>query len=240
MTNKLNILQDSNEFKSKNELLSYIKLNNIMYIYIFNDKFLIKYIQSIKNYYPDIIVEHFSYCENNEIIFYLNYVDKHYVNNINIYNFYNNNCIPYQKKPPISYINLITFGTFDLFHIGHHNIFNKCAQYSENIIVGLSTDEFTYKKKKIYPVDNFDKRKNNLLKCSNVTWVFAEESMEMKNEYIKQCQANILIMGDDWKDKFDWVDCAVIYFNRTPNISSTLLREKIKNDNYLYNSSISL
>ena len=76
MTNKLNILQDSNEFKSKNELLSYIKLNNIMYIYIFNDKFLIKYIQSIKNYYPDIIVEHFSYCENNEIIFYLNYVDK--------------------------------------------------------------------------------------------------------------------------------------------------------------------
>jgi len=225
MPNRLNILQDSEEFKSEIEILSYIKTNDIKYIYIFNDQFLIDYILSIKKYYPYMLIEHFSYTCNKEIIFYLNYVDKHYVNNLEIYNFYNDRDVQYQKKPPLSYINLITFGTFDLFHIGHQNIFDKCAKYSDNIIVGLSTDEFTYTKKNIYPTDNFKKREDNILNCKNVTKVFAEESMEKKNIYIKEYNSNILIMGDDWKDQFDWVDCSVIYFERTPNISSTLLRK---------------
>jgi glycerol-3-phosphate cytidylyltransferase len=52
--------------------------------------------------------------------------------------------------------------------------------------------------------------------------------MDLKNEYIKNYNSNILVMGDDWKDKFDWVDCCVIYFKRTPDICSTMLREEIK------------
>ena len=51
--------------------------------------------------------------------------------------------------------------------------------------------------------------------------------MELKNEYIKLYSANILIMGDDWQDKFDWVDCCVVYLPRTPNISYTILREQM-------------
>jgi glycerol-3-phosphate cytidylyltransferase-like family protein len=49
----------------------------------------------------------------------------------------------------------------------------------------------------------------------------------LKNEYIKKYGANILIMGDDWKDKFNWVDVLCIYLPRTPNISSTLLRNQL-------------
>jgi hypothetical protein len=51
--------------------------------------------------------------------------------------------------------------------------------------------------------------------------------MELKNQYIQMCGANILIMGDDWLNAFDWVSCCAIYLPRTPNISSTMLREQM-------------
>ena len=35
-------------------------------------------------------------------------------------------------------------------------------------------------------------------------------------------------MGDDWENKFNWVSCDVLYLPRTPNISSTLLRDKLR------------
>ena len=38
-------------------------------------------------------------------------------------------------------------------------------------------------------------------------------------------------MGDDWENKFNWVSCNVLYLPRTPFISSTLLRERLKINN---------
>ena len=35
-------------------------------------------------------------------------------------------------------------------------------------------------------------------------------------------------MGDDWKDKFNWVSFNVIYLERTPNISTTQIKQKLK------------
>jgi glycerol-3-phosphate cytidylyltransferase len=125
-------------------------------------------------------------------------------------------------------IKLITFGTFDLFHIGHKNIFDKCKNYAETIVVGLSSDRFTHEKKNIYPTDNFETRKNNIMSYSKfVVEVFSEEKMELKNEYIKKHNANLLLMGDDWAGHFDSMDCAVIYEKRTPDISSTMLRNNL-------------
>jgi len=220
--NKLNILKDSTDFNSQYDILSYINENQIDIIYVFNDQFLINYIVSIKTAFPEILINYYSYSKNKDIILYLNYVNSLYVSDNDIYNYYNS------YITNIEIINLITFGTFDLFHIGHTNIFTKCAEYSNNITVGLSSDQFTFEKKQIYPYDSFNKRKENILQCKNVKEVFAEESMDLKNEYIKNYNSNILVMGDDWKDKFDWVDCCVIYFKRTPDICSTMLREEIK------------
>jgi len=219
---KLNILKDSTDFNSQYDILSYIDKNKIDIIYVFNDQFLINYIVSIKTAFPEILINYYSYSKNKDIILYLNYVNSLYVSDNDIYNYYSS----YIEN--IEIINLITFGTFDLFHIGHTNIFTKCAEYSNNITVGLSSDQFTFEKKQIYPYDSFNKRKENILQCKNVKEVFAEESMDLKNEYIKNYNSNILVMGDDWKDKFDWVDCCVIYFKRTPDICSTMLREEIK------------
>ena len=125
---------------------------------------------------------------------------------------------------------IITFGTFDLFHIGHMQILYRAKSLGTKLIVGVSSDELnTIKNKK--SVNTLEERlyyvKNNIY----VDEVFIEESLEKKNEYIKKYNADILVMGDDWKDKFDWVSCKVIYLDRTSNICSTDIKLNVdKND----------
>ena len=235
MKNKINKNQDykpinnltieKNNFENDYDILLYININNIGKIFIHNNNFLIKYSMSIKYYFPNIKIEFFSYDIDIKIVHFLNHVDILHVKNEVIYNYYNDNEIFYINKPKIDLIRLITFGTFDLFHKGHERIFERCLNYSEYIIVGISSDEFTFNKKQIIPTDNFETRETNVYNCKNVKKVFSEESMELKNDYIKEHNAHILIMGDDWKDKFNWVDCSVIYLERTPDISSTMLRQ---------------
>lgn len=66
------------------------------------------------------------------------------------------------------------------------------------------------------------------LRC--VDAVFPEESMELKRHYLLEHRANVLAMGDDWTGKFDEFRdiCEVVYFTRTPAISTTAVIEKIR------------
>ena len=132
---------------------------------------------------------------------------------------------------------IITFGTFDLLHIGHINILERSKNFNNNsekneLIVGISSDDFSYKKKSKYPVYNQEQRKKILESLKFVDKVFIEESFEKKREYILENKADVLIMGDDWKDKFnDFKDiCEVFYLPRTPSISTTEIVEIIKNN----------
>jgi glycerol-3-phosphate cytidylyltransferase len=122
----------------------------------------------------------------------------------------------------------ITFGTFDLFHYGHDNILKRCRNFCNYLYIGLSSDELnTMKGKK--SVDDYEKRKTVIEDARLGDEIFKEESLEMKDDYVKQMGAEILMMGDDWVGKFDWVSCDVLYMERTPNISTTMLKEQIKN-----------
>ncbi len=116
---------------------------------------------------------------------------------------------------------IITFGTFDIFHYGHLRILQRAKALGDILVVGLSTDEFNVKKKDRKPVFSFEERKAILegLKC--VDYVFPEESLELKHEYVKKYKADVLVMGDDWKGKFDGYTEEVVYFERTPEISTT-------------------
>lgn len=220
-------IMDNKFTKNQVELLSEIGENEIGRIYVFSVDFIIQHAACIKFYFPNVVIEYFSYAREVEVILYLNYVDKLHVYNSFIETFYNDPDIIYLNKPKIDIIKVITFGTFDMWHTGHSNLLSRCCKYSENICAGVSSNEFTFKKKQIHPTDDFKTRLENVKKCKFVKKVFEETSMELKNEYIKVYSANILIMGDDWQDKFDWVDCCVIYLPRTPNISSTMLREQM-------------
>jgi glycerol-3-phosphate cytidylyltransferase len=123
----------------------------------------------------------------------------------------------------------ITFGTFDLFHIGHLKILEQSKNLADKLIVGVSSDELNKSKKNKIPTYPYEHRKEiiNSLKC--VHSVFKEESLDKKREYIINHSADILIMGDDWKGKFDDLKdiCSVIYLPRTPCISTTETIEKI-------------
>ena len=98
------------------------------------------------------------------------------------------------------------------------------------LIVGISSDEFSYKKKQRYPIYNERDRKKILESLTMVDKVFIEESFEKKREYILDNNIDIFIMGDDWKGKFDELNdiCDVIYLPRTPSISTSEIVEIIK------------
>tara|TARA_B100000212_G_C26915941_1_gene339867 strand:- start:42 stop:437 length:396 start_codon:yes stop_codon:yes gene_type:complete len=124
---------------------------------------------------------------------------------------------------------IITFGTFDLFHIGHLNILNNCKKYGNTLIVGVSTDKLNFEKKQRFPIIQQNDRKKIIENIKVVDEVFFEETLELKREYIKKYNADILIMADDWKGKFDYCSdlCEVIYLNRTPGVSTTDILNKI-------------
>jgi glycerol-3-phosphate cytidylyltransferase len=218
---------DNTFSKNSLDILRDVSEKKVTTVYSFSADFIIQHAACIKYYFPTVQIEYFSYSRDNQIITYLNYVDALHVYNPAIRAFYDDPRVVYLKKPRIDIINVITFGTFDLWHIGHSNILSGCCKYSENICVGVSSDEFTFQKKQVRPVDSFETRATNAKRCKFVRKVFEETSMEMKNQYIQMCGANILIMGDDWLNAFDWVSCCAIYLPRTPNISSTMLREQM-------------
>ncbi|UQY42863.1 pantoate--beta-alanine ligase [Mixta hanseatica] len=125
---------------------------------------------------------------------------------------------------------VITFGTFDVFHVGHINILERAAEYGDYLVVGVSSDQLNFNKKKRYPVYSQEDRVKIIQSLKFVDEVFLEESLELKLEYIQHHKANLLVMGDDWAGKFDWVKdaCEVIYLPRTPSISTTEIIEVVR------------
>lgn len=122
----------------------------------------------------------------------------------------------------------ITFGTFDLFHFGHDNILKRCRNFCDHLCLGLSSDELNIKKGKRSVYDY--ERRREMIKTSTekyVDMIFKEEYLEYKDQYIVENDCDILMMGDDWLEKFDWVSCSVLYMERTPNISTTMLKESM-------------
>ncbi len=125
---------------------------------------------------------------------------------------------------------VITFGTYDIFHVGHVNIIERAKLHGDHLIVGVSSDKLNISKKGRPPVYCEDDRQHIIRSMRCVDDVFLEESLELKSEYIKYYNADILIMGDDWQGKFDHLKdiCQVIYLPRTPSVSTTEIIEVVK------------
>ena len=122
---------------------------------------------------------------------------------------------------------VITYGTFDLLHYGHIRLLQRCKAQGDYLVVALSTDEFNAGKgKKSY--FSWEDRKHMLEAIRYVDLVIPENTWAQKREDIKNYQIDAFVMGDDWAGKFDELQdlCEVIYLPRTPEISTT----QIKND----------
>lgn len=125
---------------------------------------------------------------------------------------------------------IITFGTFDVFHVGHVRILQRAKSLGDKLIVGVSSDALNFSKKKRYPIYSQTDRIEIISSLKFVDAVFVEESLELKAEYIKKYHANVLVMGDDWQGRFDQYNslCDVVYLTRTPSISTTEIIEIVK------------
>jgi glycerol-3-phosphate cytidylyltransferase len=123
---------------------------------------------------------------------------------------------------------VITYGTFDLFHIGHLNILERLRALGDHLVVAISTDDFNTIKNKQCVVPYAERaRIVRALRC--VDEVIPEENWEQKIDDITRLQINVFGMGSDWEGKFDHLakHCDVVYLPRTEGISTTSLRTTI-------------
>jgi glycerol-3-phosphate cytidylyltransferase len=95
--------------------------------------------------------------------------------------------------------------------------------------VGVSSDKLNFAKKGRNPVFTQEERLEIVANVKAVDDVFIEESLEQKRDYVLQHKADILVMGDDWQGKFDYLNdiCQVVYLPRTPSVSTTAIIEQI-------------
>lgn len=126
---------------------------------------------------------------------------------------------------------VITYGTFDLFHIGHLNLLRRAKELGDYLIVAVSSDEFNLKEKgKVCQIRDID-RMEIVKAIRYVDEVILEESWEQKVQDVQKYDIDVFVMGDDWKGKFDFLKeyCEVVYLPRTEGISSTQLKEELRN-----------
>jgi len=125
---------------------------------------------------------------------------------------------------------VITFGTFDVFHVGHVNILTRAHDLGDHLTVGVSTDALNFSKKGRYPIYREEHRKQIVQSLDCVDETFYEHSLELKRDYLLEHEADILVMGDDWKGRFDEFGdiCEVVYLPRTADISTTDIIQAIR------------
>ena len=128
---------------------------------------------------------------------------------------------------------VITYGTFEMLHYGHINLLRRAKEQGDYLIVALSTDEFNWQEKHKKTYFEFEKRKQLLEAIRYVDLVIPEESWEQKVADMSLYQVDTFVMGDDWQGEFDYLaektGVDVIYLPRTPEVSTTQIKQDLHN-----------
>lgn len=123
---------------------------------------------------------------------------------------------------------VITYGTFDMFHIGHLRLLQRLKNMGDVLIVAVSSDEFNTKKGKKTLIP-YEQRSEIIANIKCVDKVIPENNWEQKIDDIKRYNIDLFVMGNDWEGKFDFLKkhCSVQYLERTENISTTRLKKSL-------------
>ena len=129
---------------------------------------------------------------------------------------------------------IITYGTFDLLHYGHINLLRRAKEMGDYLIVALSTDEFNWNEKHKKCYFTYEQRKKLLEAIRYVDLVIPEENWAQKVSDVQEFRVDTFVMGDDWAGKFDFLKeyCEVVYMPRTPEISSSQIKQDLKDKNH--------
>ena len=141
---------------------------------------------------------------------------------------------PEVRQEEVEYMKVLTMGTFDLLHIGHIELFSYGKQFGE-LVIGLNTDEFVRQYKGELPVQNYDKRYDNIVRFIGIVPI---ENDSAGRELIESIEPDCIIVGMDWHEAgylkqtdltnevLNDNNILLIYAPRTSGISSSTLREK--------------
>lgn len=131
-----------------------------------------------------------------------------------------------RKEARIPMKKVLTYGTFDLFHEGHYNLLKRAKALGDYLIVGVTTEHFDEQRGKINIVDSMLERIENVRKAGFADEIIIEDHEGQKIEDIRKYGVDIFTLGSDWRGSFDYLKeyCEVVYLERTPDISSTMLR----------------
>jgi glycerol-3-phosphate cytidylyltransferase len=124
---------------------------------------------------------------------------------------------------------IITYGTFDMFHIGHLYLLKRLKSMGDTLIVAVSTDKFNELKGKKTLIP-YNQRAEIVRSIRYVDSVIPETSWDQKISDVKEHNVDIFAIGSDWKGKFDFLNehCEVVYLDRTDGISTSELKKSLK------------
>lgn len=139
------------------------------------------------------------------------------------------------KKYQIGYVP----GVFDLFHVGHLNLINRCAEVSEYLIAGVLTDELVMHFKKKKPSIPFEQRFAIVQAIKGVDEVVKVDfSNTVKMDAWKLYHYDAYFSGSDHGHEWDEekkalqeVGSDIVFFPYTQSISSTKLKEQLTEEN---------
>jgi len=132
-------------------------------------------------------------------------------------------------NPVKKYHRMYTSGCFDIFHQGHLNILKNTKALCDYLIVGVSTDEVIINSKGRPPLIPFEERISILESNKYVDEVIPQVDKN-KQKIVDQYNIDAISVGSDWKGKYPPVTCEMVYFDYTPNVSSTVLKQKLNID----------
>ena len=141
-----------------------------------------------------------------------------------------------EKRYKIGY----TAGVYDMFHIGHLNILRRAKELCDYLVVGVTTDELCYKRKHKHPIICEADRLEIIQSIRYVDKAIFQTNMD-KVSTAKELGADVVFVGSDWKNTPSWlsyekelkkINCDVVYLDHTDGISSSILREKLNENDY--------
>ena len=97
---------------------------------------------------------------------------------------------------------VITYGTYDLLHVGHINLLQRARALGDRLIVAISTDHFNTSMKSKYCVQPYAERKLILETLVFVDLVIPEETWEQKVDDVIKHKVDVFVMGVDWQGRF--------------------------------------
>ena len=123
---------------------------------------------------------------------------------------------------------VLTYGTFDLFHVGHLMLLRRLREMGEKLIVGVTTDVFNARRGKVTAIP-FSQRIQIVENIKCVDRAFPMMRSDQKADDIQRYKVTLLGMGCDWQGRLDSLRtlCEVIYLPRTEGVSSSGIRDAL-------------